>query len=58
MEGKIQCPLMKKEIEDGVCFDIHMVVEDGAPAWTVPKQVTDTPDYKNICLTCQNHKKD
>ena len=24
---KIECPLMEKEIDDGICFDIHMNVE-------------------------------
>lgn len=25
---KIKCPLLGTEIEDGICFDIHMNVED------------------------------
>ena len=33
---KIECPLMEKEIDDGICFDIHMNVEGLAPDWTIP----------------------
>ena len=28
---KIKCPLLGTEIEDGICFDIHMNVEGLAP---------------------------
>lgn len=53
---KINCPLMGKDIEDTVCFDIHMVSEGLAPEGTVPEEVTAVPDYKKICLSCKNHK--
>lgn len=35
---KINCPLMKEIIEDGVCFDISMVAEGLAPEYTAPKK--------------------
>ena len=54
--SKINCPLMKEEIEEVVCFDISMVVEDGAPLWSAPKEATDTKDFKAICLSCPNHR--
>ena len=53
---RIQCPLLKKEIDDAVCYDIHMNVEGLAPNWTIPKEVLDTADYKDICMRCKNHK--
>lgn len=53
---KVMCPIMQKEIEDVVCFDIHMRVEGLAPDWTVPEEVLLTPDYKKICLSCTNHR--
>lgn len=56
--SKIKCPLMQEEIEDDVCFDIHMKVEGLAPDWTVPKKVLSTPDYQKICTSCPNHRDD
>lgn len=56
--NKIQCPIMEMEIDDGICFDIHMKVEGLAPDWTVPGKVLENPDYKQICLKCPNHRDD
>ena len=56
MAGKLKCPLMGTEIDEGICFDIHMKVEGMAPDWTVPEKVIQTPDYKEICLACPNHR--
>ena len=44
---KINCPLLGKEIEDGMCYDIHMNVEGLAPDWTIPKKVLENPGYKS-----------
>lgn len=55
---KIKCPLMETEIEDGICFDIHMNVEGLAPDWTIPNKVLKKKDYKTICLKCPNHRED
>lgn len=55
---KVNCPLMGMEIEDGICFDIHMNVEGLAPDWTIPDKVLEIPDYKKICLQCKNHRED
>ena len=52
---KIECQLMEKEIDDGICFDIHMNVEGLAPDWTIPDEVLKKMDYNNICLNCPNH---
>lgn len=55
---KVKCPLMETEIEDGICFDIHMNVEGLAPDWTIPDKVLKTSNYKEICLKCANHRDD
>ena len=52
----IICPLMGKEIDDGLCFDIHMVSEGLAPERTIPKEAREVLDYQKICLSCENHK--
>nr|WP_295277755.1 hypothetical protein [uncultured Blautia sp.] len=54
----VMCPLMKSEIDDGICYDIHMNVEDLTPDWTIPDEVLKKPDYKRICLKCPNHRED
>lgn len=56
--AKIKCPLMDGEIDDGICFDIHMVVDGMAPEWTAPKKAVKIPGYKEICLKCPNHRED
>lgn len=55
---KVKCPLMKENIDDVICFDIHMVVEGSAPEYTAPEKAVHTPGYKEICLNCPNHKDD
>lgn len=50
---KINCPLVESEIDDEICFDIHMNVEGLAPDWTIPDKVIKKTDYKNVCLNCQ-----
>ena len=56
MENKVMCPLMGEMIDDAVCFDIHMVVEDSAPNWTAPEKIVAIQHYKEICLNCPNHR--
>lgn len=46
---KINCPLVESEIDDEICFDIHMNVEGLAPDWTIPDKVIKKTDYKNVC---------
>lgn len=58
MKNKIYCPLMEEEIETEICFDISMVVDDGAPLWTAPKKATQLENFKEICLNCPNHRND
>lgn len=51
-----KCPLLKKNIEDIICFDITMVAEGAAPKWTAPKEATSVDGFEEICQNCQNHK--
>ena len=55
---KLKCPLMENIIDDAICFDIHMVVDGGAPEYTAPEKAIQTPGYKDICLNCPNHRND
>lgn len=55
---KVECPLMEDNIEDVICFDIHMVVEGCAPEYTAPEKVIKIPGYKEICMNCPNHRED
>ncbi len=54
----IKCPLLKKNIDDGICFDISMVAEHLAPARTMPNEILEIKDYEKICLNCPNHRND
>jgi len=54
----IKCPLMGKEIVEEICFDISMVVEEGAPAYTALEEATKNQNYKEVCLNCPNHRFD
>lgn len=56
--AKINCPLMGGEIDDAICFDIHMVAEHMAPEWTAPKEAVQKSDFRKICLECPNHRED
>ena len=49
---------MDAEIDEGICYDIHMNVEGLAPEWTIPEKVLETPDYKKTWLQCPNHRDD
>ena len=53
-ERTIVCPILKKQIDDTICYDIHMNVEGLLPDWGVPKEVVCIPDYKRICMECKN----
>lgn len=55
-ERTVMCPILKKQIDDTVCYDIHMNVEGLLPDWGVPKEVVCVPEYKRICMECKNHK--
>lgn len=52
----VRCPLMEKDIEEEVCFDIHMVAEGMAPVRTAPEKAVRNPNYREVCLKCENHR--
>ncbi len=51
-----ECPILKKKIEDSVCFDISMVAEGIAPQRTAPSEAISVEGFQKICLNCKNHK--
>ncbi len=55
-EKTVICPILKRRIDDTICYDIHMNVEGLAPNWTVPKEVFGVSEYKKICMKCKNHR--
>lgn len=54
----VKCPLMEREISMGECFDIHMVVDGWAPAYTAPEKATSVDGFKEICQKCEFHRND
>jgi len=58
MDDKWYCPLMKSDIENGICFDIQMVVQDGAPIWTAPEKAVAIENFKAICKACERYRED
>ena len=55
----VMCPLMDNEkIDMGTCFDIHMVVEGDAPAYTAPEKAVKKDNFKAICNACPYHRDD
>lgn len=59
IEYPVLCPLMDlKRIDAVICFDIHLVVDAGAPEYTAPKEATSKENYKRICLSCPYHRDD
>ena len=58
IEYPVYCPLMKKKIDIGICFDIHMVVEGNTPLYTAPKQIYEFENYREMCLKCPHHRDD
>lgn len=55
----INCPLMDNDlIDEGTCFDIHMVVSGEAPRFTVPEKIFHKNNYVEICMKCKYHRFD
>lgn len=57
-DDKIKCELVDREITDGECFDVHMVIENGAPLWTAPQDIVTIPDFKKKCKRCKYYNRD
>lgn len=58
MEDRILCPIINEFIDREDCFDVHMVIEDGAPVRTALKKICDVKNFKIICLKCKYHRDD
>lgn len=55
----VRCPLMDDEyIEEEICFDIHSVVDAGAPKRTAPKKAVQKENFEEICTNCPFHRYD
>lgn len=52
------CPILNRQIKVAVCFDICMVVDDGAPEWSAPGEALAVPGFREICSSCPNHRED
>lgn len=55
----VVCPLMDNEkIEEEICFDIHSVVDAGAPKYTAPEKAMEKDNFEEICKNCPFHRYD
>lgn len=54
--NQIRCPIAGRVIDDAECFDVHMVVEEGAPLWSAPQDIVNMPDFRQQCLSCPHHQ--
>lgn len=52
------CPLLEKEIDAETCFDIHCVVDGGAPECIAPKAIFNNEKFREICKMCTFHRDD
>ena len=55
MNGDRYCPIAKKMISEYECFDVHMVIEDGAPKWTARSEIVNQEDFEKRCCQCSYH---
>lgn len=51
-----RCPLVDKVISTDECFDICMVIEDGAPRRTAPAGAFDKDNCETVCQNCPYHE--
>lgn len=56
IEYPVRCPILKREISEGVCFDVHMVVAGEAPIWSAPEEIQNVEGYKQLCINCPYHR--
>ena len=52
----VECPILKKRIEEEVCFEVSMISEGMCPARFAPDEILAVKDYAQICLNCENHR--
>lgn len=52
MESSFKCPLLKKVIDDGYCFDINMVIANLIKP-TVLEDKINKEEAREICKKCE-----
>jgi len=52
----VECPILKKKIEEDVCFEVSMISEEMCPTHFAPDEILKVEDFKHICLKCKNHR--
>jgi len=52
----VECPILKKKIEEDVCFEVSMISEEMCPTHFAPDEILKVQDFKHICLKCKNHR--
>jgi hypothetical protein len=52
MESNFKCPLLNKEIDDGYCYDINMVISNIAKPSILDDKI-DKEKAKCICEKCE-----
>ena len=52
------CPIINKIINQRDCFDVQMVIQDGAPEHTALKEIINNKEYKKICRNCKYYRED
>lgn len=54
-EDKWYCPLVKREIEDFLCLEVHTVVWGEIKPRVLPKEILEQ-DFKTICHNCKHYR--
>ena len=52
MESKFKCPLLNKEIDDGYCYDINMVIGNMIKPDALEDDIN-KEEAKEICKNCE-----
>lgn len=55
---RIYCPVGDRLIDDAECFDVYMVIEEGAPSWSAPQDIINVPDFEKKCKQCKYYESD
>lgn len=52
------CPLYKGPITFADCFENHIIAEGCQKADSLPQEIRNIPDFRQICLKCPHHNYD
>lgn len=58
MSNTVNCPLLNRTIDTGICFDIAMYAEGLSPVRFIPEELQHEKDIPERCLQCEHHKTD